>query len=87
MSRNIEADEITRAKRRRRCVTDCLSGHLIDLGRRKATSDHLVDRRHHPKNADAVGDEIWPVLCRNHAFAKPLIEKARNLASYLAARF
>ena len=59
-----------------------LSGHLIDLGRRKAHRDHLVNSRHHPENTNTIGDKIRPVFCRHDAFPKPLIEKSRKLACH-----
>ena len=75
------------SKRRRRCVAYRLSGHLIDLGRGKTHLDHLVYRRHHPKNADAVGDKIRTVFCCDDTLAETLIEKTRHFARDLAAGF
>src|SRR5262249_7404395 len=59
---------------------------LVDFRRRKPHRQHFVDRHHHAKSADAVGDKIWPVLRRDNAFPQPPIEKARHLASNFAAR-
>jgi hypothetical protein len=32
------------------------------------------------ERADAIGDEVWTVLCRDDAFAESLIEKAEQEA-------
>ena len=45
-----------------------------------------MDGRHHPENADAVGNEIRPVLCRNDTLAQPLVEKSGDRTGDLAAR-
>src|SRR5580765_7731168 len=68
-------------------MADGLARHLVDLGRRKSHRDHFMNGRHHPKNADAVGDKIWPVFRRDDALAQPLIEETGYFARDLAACF
>ena len=86
MRSDVEADKIGCSKGSRRRMAYGLAGHLVDLGRCKAHIDHLVDRRHHPKNANAVGDKIWSIFGGDNAFSQTLIQKTGNFTCHVSAR-
>ena len=80
VSEDVEADEIKRAERRALRPAHCRAGDLVDFFDRVTILEHRLDREQRAERADAIGDEVRPVLRRHHAFAESLIEKAEQEA-------
>ena len=77
---NIEADEIERAKRRGLRPTGGGPGDLVYLFDRVAIVQHRAHGYQRAISADAIRNEVRPILRDDHAFAQALIEKAKHRA-------
>ena len=55
-----------------------VAGDGVDVLRREAVLEHLVDRRHHRVRADAVADEVRRVLAEDDALAEHVLAEAAN---------
>ncbi len=78
VGQHVHADQIKGAKGRGLGTADGRTGDLIDFFNRITVFEHRLNRYQRAKGADAVGDEVGPVLRDDHAFAEALIQKAEH---------